>query len=100
MLDAFTKPLVSSLARYWRDNPFACDTAEGIRQWWLSSIDDVSIEQVNRALAWLCERGLVERLFAADGRARYRRAGGHDDAALRRLAEMRDLGEVQLRDRH
>ena len=72
-----TNQVVRALARYWRDNPFACDTAEGIRQWWLAPADDVSIEQVNLALAWLCERGMVERLLAADGRARFRRANGH-----------------------
>lgn len=77
MLDASTKQVVRSLARYWCDNPFACDTAEGIRQWWLAPGDDVSIDRVNRALAWLCARGLVERLLAADGRARFRRPGGH-----------------------
>jgi hypothetical protein len=71
-----TRQVVRSLARYWRDNPFACDTVEGIRQWWLAPADDVSIEQVNVALAWLCERGVVELLPAADGRARFRLAGG------------------------
>lgn len=76
MLDASTKQVVRSLARYWCDNPFACDTAEGIRQWWLMPGDDVSIDRVNRALAWLCARGFVERLLAADGRARFRRPSG------------------------
>ena len=75
-----TQQVVRSLARYWRDNPFACDTAEGIRQWWLAAPDDIAIEQVNVALAWLCERGLVERLLAADGRARFRRAGAQRGA--------------------
>ena len=89
-----------SLARYWCDNPFACDTAEGIRQWWLLPTDEVSVEQVNRALVWLCDRGHVERLLAADGRARFRRAGGHDDAALRRLAESGELGDVPSREIH
>ena len=87
VLDAPTKQVVQSLARYWCDNPFACDTPEGMRQWWLMPIDDVSIEQVNRALAWLCDRGFVEQLFAADGRMRFRRASSHDVAALRQLAE-------------
>ena len=98
MLDASTKQVVKSLARYWCDNPFACDTVEGIRQWWLLSIEDISVEQVNRALAWLCEGGHVERLLAADGRARFRRASSHDDAALRQLAERGDLGEAHTRE--
>ena len=98
MLDASTKQVVKSLARYWCDNPFACDTAEGIRQWWLMPIDDVSVEQVTWALAWLCDRGPVERLLAADGRARFRRASGHNDAALRQLAELGELIEVSSRE--
>jgi Fe2+ or Zn2+ uptake regulation protein len=98
VLDAPAKQVVKSLARYWRDNPFACDTAEGIRQWWLMPVDDVSVEQVNRALAWLCDRGLVERLLTADGRARYRRASGHDEAALRQLAEFGELSEAHSRE--
>jgi len=95
VLDASTKQVVTSLARYWCDNPFACDTAEGIRRWWLLPIDDVPVEQVNRALAWLCDYGVIERLLAADGRVRYRRASGHDDAVLRRLAEFGDQGEAR-----
>ncbi len=96
MLDAFTIRVVRSLALYWCDNPFACDTAEGIRQWWLAPTDDISVEQVNRALAWLCERGPVERLLTADGRSRFRRASGHDDAALRQFAALGELGEAHL----
>ncbi len=99
MLDAFTKRVVSALALYWCDNPFACDTAEGIRQWWLSPADGVSTEQVNRALAWMCERGLVECLVPADGRGRFRRTGGADPA-LRLLAEAGDPGEIPSREIH
>ena len=98
VLDASTKQVVKSLARYWCDNPFACDTAEGIRQWWLLSMEDISVEQVNRALGWLCDGGHVERLLAADGRARYRRASDHDDAALRQLAELGELGQADSRE--
>jgi len=94
VIDASTKRVVRALALYWCDNPFACDTAEGIRQWWLPPGDSVSTDQVNRALAWLCDRGLVERLLAADGRGRFRRASGAD-SALRLL-----LGEVPSREIH
>ena len=86
VINAVTKQVVDSLVRYWCDNPQACDTAEGIRRWWLMQIDTVSIEQVNRVLAWLCECGAIERLLAADGRVRFRRVSRCDDAALRRLA--------------
>jgi len=99
VLDAFTKRVVRALAAYWRDNPFACDTAEGIRQWWLSPAEEASSEQVNRALAWLCDRGLVERLLPADGRGRFRRSGG-SDTALRLLAQSGDPGETPSRALH
>lgn len=93
MLDASTKRVVRALAVYWCDNPFACDTAEGIRQWWLSPAEGISGEQVNRALAWLCDRGLVERLLAADGRGRFRRTGG-SETALRLLTRPGDPGGI------
>lgn len=96
VLDAFTKRVVRAVALYWCENPFACDTAEGIRHWWLPADEAVSTEQVNRALAWLCDRALVERLLPADGRERFRRAGGAD-AALRLLAQSGDPGEVRPR---
>lgn len=94
MFDATTKQVVKALARYWCDNPFACDTAEGIRRWWLPPVDGVLAEHVNRALAWLCDQGFIARLLTADGRTRFRRASGQHDAELRRLAEFGDLGEA------
>ncbi len=99
VLDAFTKRVVRALALYWCENPFACDTAEGIRHWWLSPDEAVSTEQVNRALAWLCDQALVERLLPADGRGRFRRASGAD-AALRLLAQSGEPSEVQPRRVH
>jgi len=100
VLDAATKRVVRSLALYWCDNPLACDTAEGIRQWWLSSSDAVSTERVQRALAWLCDRGVVEMLVAADGRGRFRRASGLDDEALRQFARFAEPGEAGSREVH
>jgi len=100
VLDASTKRVVRSLALYWCDNPLACDTAEGIRQWWLPAGDAVSAERVLRALAWLCDRGGVEMLLAADGRRRFRRASGLDDAALRRLAAAAEAGDAGSREVH
>jgi len=99
VFDAFTKKVVKALALYWCENPYACDTAEGIRQWWLSPAEAVSIERVNRALAWLRDRGLVERLLPADGRERFRRANGAD-TELRLLAQADEPGEVQSRESH
>lgn len=81
--------LVRHLARYLRTNPFACDTCEGIERWWLASDPPLALPQLQQALDWMVARALLERLPAADGRVRYRRApldqAGED--TLRRLAE-------------
>lgn len=63
---------VLALAKYLRDNPLACDTAEGISRWWLASLP-VTTETLLRALDWMDRSGLVEASVAADGRLRYKR---------------------------
>ena len=77
-----TKPkaTVRALARYLRSNPQASDTAEGIRLWWLDPGVEITMEQLQTAIDWLQEHGIVEELRAADGRRRYRRIA--NDAQL------------------
>ena len=78
--------LVRMLSRYLRDNPMACDTPEGIARWWLAASAreaPVRGDPLQRALDWLEARQLIERLHAADGRVRYRRAPGVSDFAAR-----------------
>lgn len=72
---------VSSLAGYLRANPQACDTAEGIRRWWLRTEHEVAMSELQDALEWMQRRGAIEEIVAADGRRRYRRRGD-DDAVL------------------
>jgi hypothetical protein len=73
VLNASTKRVIRFLVRYWRDNPFACDSAEGIFRWWLGSAEEVSIVELDEALEHLQRRGLIERHLGRDGRERYRR---------------------------
>jgi hypothetical protein len=65
--------VVRLLARYFHDNPLACDTAEGAMRWWLPQKDDISEGMVTTALDSLVAQGALETLPAVDGRVRYRR---------------------------
>jgi len=65
--------LVRLLTRYLRDNPLACDTAEGIARWWLASVAPVDSRVLMNALDRMRATGAIEMLKAADGRVRYRR---------------------------
>lgn len=65
---------VQQLSRYLRHHPKACDTAEGIARWWLSSARaPVPLALVEAALDHLLALDLVQARRAADGRVRYRR---------------------------
>lgn len=64
--------VVRALARYLRANPLACDTADGIGRWWMGP-DRVSTADLMKALDYMKRHGLMEEVFAVDGRTRYRR---------------------------
>lgn len=64
------------LARYFRDNPLACDTPEGALRWWLPQDLDINEGMVVTALENLVALGALETLTAVDGRVRYRCRGG------------------------
>jgi hypothetical protein len=66
--------VVQHLARYLHTHPFACDTCEGIERWWLATDPPLQLQQLQQALDWMVAHALVDRLPAADGRIRYRRA--------------------------
>jgi Fe2+ or Zn2+ uptake regulation protein len=72
--------VAACLLAYLLANPHACDTADGIRRWWLDGHEDVAMDELLRALERMTRAGLVEAVTAADGRRRYRRAG--TDAAF------------------
>lgn len=77
--------VVRTLARYMRDNPHACDSAEGIRRWWFADGYAVTADELEQALKWMRQRGLIDEVVAADGRVRIRRRGSDAqlDAAAR-----------------
>ena len=63
---------VAEVEHYLRSNPLACDTLEGIARWWVG--DEADVDDIEAALNWMECHGLVERVVAADGRVRFRRA--------------------------
>ncbi len=86
--------LMRQLARYFRDNPLACDTAEGALRWWLPQESKVSESMVVTALNEMVAQGALETLTAVDGRIRYRRnAILESRSVLDRLAKIETLDD-------
>jgi hypothetical protein len=81
------KAVIAALARYLLENPRACDTAEGIRRWWLPPDVERTTETVALALDWMRQHDLIDMTTAADGRQRFsRRGNGEQLEALLRSA--------------
>jgi hypothetical protein len=67
--------LVAQIERYLAAHPSACDTAQGVRQSWLSGTD-APVQEVSAALEHLIQLGKVERLSKSGGTVfRANRAG-------------------------
>ena len=68
-----TSDLAAVILRYISSRPNACDTLEGVRDWWLARqrYEDSS-SGVAAALRLLIERGQAEAIAAADGHVVYR----------------------------
>jgi hypothetical protein len=77
-MNADVMVIVQHLSRYLRSHPEACDTSEGIARWWLGADAATPLTSVESALGWMSQRGLVASVRAADGRVRFRRAGGSE----------------------
>jgi hypothetical protein len=60
------------LRHYWRRNPLACDTLDGIAQWWLPEGHGATSAEVLGALERMEDEGLVEEVVGGDGRTHYR----------------------------
>ncbi|MEJ8838008.1 hypothetical protein [Ramlibacter sp. AN1133] len=74
--DAAPEALRSALLAYLATHPDACDTADGILEWWLPASETWSLSQVEHTLERLVQAGTLRRLPALDGRVRYRLATG------------------------
>ena len=77
---ASEQDVAACLQTYLLANPYACDTADGIRRWWLDGREDVAMDELLRVLERMTRAGLIEAIAAADGRRRYRRVAS--DAAF------------------
>ena len=79
--DPLVTIVVHALAAYLRDNPRACDTAEGIRRWWLPPGLECTDDVVLLALEWMRRHAVIEMTTAADGRQRFSRSGSGERLA-------------------
>jgi len=79
---------IRALALYLRDHPHACDTADGIRRWWLPEGLAVTTDELEKALTWMKQQELIEDTQGADGRVRFRRRAS--DAQLDAVAQGQD----------
>lgn len=69
-----TESVASEILAYLAKRPSACDTLDGILQWWLPRIRlEEATETVERALVLLERRHLVDRISLAAGPVMYRR---------------------------
>jgi len=73
MTNADRVAVVNALSEYLHRNPEACDTLDGIANWWLGGEWSQRTDLVQDALDELEEIGVIERIHASDGRIRYRR---------------------------
>lgn len=70
---AHSDELAAMILRYLESCPDACDTAEGVCQWWIPRQRIVdSAQDVIHALGRLVERGELETHRSIDGRLLYR----------------------------
>ena len=70
---ALSDQLAATILRYLASCPDACDTAEGVCQWWIPQQRYVeSTRDVIEALGALVERGRIETYRSVDGQVLYR----------------------------
>jgi hypothetical protein len=68
------RALQDALLAYLDAHPHACDTADGILEWWLHGSQLWSLAEVEHMLEDVVRAGTLVRLPALDGRVRYCRA--------------------------
>lgn len=70
--DPHVLTVMTELDAYLRAHPNSADTVEGIARWWFAPTLRPTVAQVGAALRWMQALDVVEALYAADGRVRYR----------------------------
>jgi hypothetical protein len=77
MPDDEVRDIADAVSRYLELHPGAADTPEGIVRWWLPRLCfDETIANVQRALEWLVDQGVVAKSQMPDGRYVYARSHG------------------------
>ncbi len=67
--------LQDAVLQYWRNNPNAADSLQGIINWWLPKqgyYEKVGMESAYQALEQLVAAGVVEKVLLVDGTVLYR----------------------------
>jgi Fe2+ or Zn2+ uptake regulation protein len=66
--------LQNAVLQYWRNNPNAADSLQGIINWWLpkQGYEKVAMESAYQALEQLVAAGVVEKVLLVDGTVLYR----------------------------
>jgi hypothetical protein len=65
--------IAETILRYVGSRPDACDTVDGICEWWIPKQHYIEVRRdVLAALALLKERGQIEVRTGVDGQVRYR----------------------------
>ena len=74
-----TAELCECVRRYLAVHPDAADSLRGIRQWWLPAhLREVTLDELERALAQLIARGEVQRSTLPGAEALYARSSATD----------------------
>lgn len=67
MLNQKTLELAKEISDYFEVHPRAADSSEGIRKWWLTQKEDLTPENVNQALEYLCDKNVVKKTVGKTG---------------------------------
>jgi hypothetical protein len=85
-----TESVAREILAYLNKRPQACDTLDGILQWWLPRIRlEEATETVEQALVLLERRHLVDRVATVPGPVMYRRRLHEPDVAVHKKAPAR-----------
>jgi hypothetical protein len=89
-----TNDLIRLILQYLINHPDACDTLEGITEWWVTrEIINVKIQEVSAVVSILISRGLLVEKKTSASVARYHLNKDKVDE-IRTLINDRSLGKI------